>query len=85
MHWAGITTELDEQMVILCFNPALHRFLTSATVHQLTTSFVDEGRTVEAFTAFTLYMDHCWTTGSLEGDATLSVTECRSAFGIHVS
>ena len=25
--------ELGEQMVVLCFNPALHRFLTSATVH----------------------------------------------------
>ena len=83
MHWAGITIELDEQMVILCFNPAVHRFWTSATVHQLTTNFVDEGRTVEAFTAFSrLYIDHCWTTEALEGDVTLSITECRSAFGI---
>ena len=83
MHWAGISTELDEKMVVLCYNPSLHRFLTSATAHQLTTNFIDESRTVEALTAFNrLYMDHCWTTGALEGDVTLNGMECRSAFGI---
>ncbi len=83
MHWAGTTTELDEKMVALCFNLSLHRFLTSAIVHQLTTSFIDEARTVEAFAAFSrLYMDHCWTAGALEGDVSLNGVECRSAFGI---
>ena len=38
---------------------------------------------MEALTAFNrLYMDHCWTTGSLESDVTLNIIECRSAFGI---
>ena len=84
MHRAGITTDLDEKLVILCFNPSLNRFLASiATVHNLTNNFVDEGRTVGAFAAFNrLYMDHCWTTGSLENDVTQNITECRSAFGI---
>ena len=83
MHWSGIATDLDEQLVILCFNPLLNRYLTSsATVHNLTTNFVDAGRTLEALTAFNrLCMDHCWTTGSLESDITLNITECRSAFG----
>ena len=27
-------------------------------------------------------MDHCWTTGALEGDVTLNGMECRSAFDI---
>ena len=82
--WDGINTELGERMVVLCcFNPSLHRFLTSATVHQLTASFIDEARTVEALTAFNrLYMDHCWTTGALEADMSLNGIECRSAFGI---
>ena len=83
MHWAGINTELDERMVVLCFSTSLHRFLTSAAVHQLTTNFIDEARTVEALTAFIrLYMDHWWTTGALEGDVSLTGIECRSAFGI---
>ena len=42
MHWAGIGTELDKKVTVLCWNPSLHRFLTSATVHQLTTNFIDE-------------------------------------------
>ena len=83
MHWAGINTELDEKMVVLCFNPSLHRFLTSATVHQLTTNFVDEARTVEALTAFNrTYLGHCWATGALEGDVTLNGMECRSAVSL---
>ena len=65
MHWSGIGTELDEKVIVLCWNPSLRRFLTTATV-QLTTNFIDEPRTVEALTAFNrLYLDHCWTTGAL--------------------
>ena len=58
--------------------------LTSATVHQLTTNFIDESRTVEALTAFNrLYLDHCWTAGALEGNNMhLDKMECRSGFGI---
>ena len=84
MHWSGIVTGLDEKLVILCFNPSLNRFLTnSGIVHNLTTNSVDEGRTVEAITVFSrLYLDHCWTTGALESDVTLNITECPSAFGI---
>ena len=83
MHWAGIGTELDEKVTVLCWNPSLHHFLTSATVHQLTTNFIDESRTVEALTAFNrLYLDHCWTTGALEGNMQLDQMECRSGFGI---
>ena len=84
MHWSGIATDVDEQLVILCFNRLLNRYLTSSNaVHNLTTNFVDEGRTLEALTAFNrLYMDHCWTTGSSESDVSLNITECRSAFGI---
>ena len=83
MHWASIRTVMDEKVVVLCYNPSLHRFLTSATVHQLTTNFIDESRTVEALTAFNrLSLDHCWTTGALEGDVTLDKMECRSAFRI---
>ena len=81
---AGIGTELDEKVTVLCWNPSLHRFLTSATVHQLATNFIDESRTVEALTAFDrLYLDHCWTTGALEGNNMhLDKMECRSGFGI---
>ena len=88
MHGSGIVTDLDEKLVMLCFNPSLNRFLTSsAIVRNLTTNFVDEGRTtgrtVEAFTVFNrLYLGHCSTTGALESDVTLNITECRSAFGI---
>ena len=83
MRWTGINTEMDERMVVLCYNPSLHRFLTSATVRQLTTNFVDEARTVDALTALNgIYLDHCWTTGALEGNMTLDKMECRSAFGI---
>ena len=84
MHWAGIGTELDEKVTVLCWNPSLDRFLTSATVHQLTTNFTDESQTVEALTAFNrLYLDHCWTTGALEGNNVhLDKMECRSGFGI---
>ena len=83
MHWSGIGTQLDEKVTVLCWNPSLHRILTTATVHRLTTSFIDESRTVEALTAFNrLYLDYCWTTGALEGNMTLDKMECRSGFGI---
>ena len=80
----AVSTELDEKVAVLCWNPSLHRFLTSATVHQLTTNFVDESQTVEALTTFNrLYLDHCWTTGALEGNNVhLDKLECRSGFGI---
>ena len=85
MHWTGITLALDEPMVVICYNPSLHRFLTTATVHQLTTNFVTESRTVEALTAFNrLYYDHCWTTGSLEENMALNSVESRTGFGIQL-
>ena len=76
--------KLDEKVTVLCWNPSLDRFLTSATVHQLTTNFIDESQTVEALTAFNrLYLDHCWTTGALEGNNVhLDKMERRSGFGI---
>ena len=80
---AETVSYLDQKLVIWSFNRALNRCLTStAIVRNLTPNYVDEGRTVEAFTASTGYLDTCWTTGALEKDATLSVTECRSGFGI---
>ena len=46
-------------------------------------NFIDEPRTVEALTAFNrLYLDHCWTTGALEGNMQLDKMECHSGFGI---
>ena len=85
MHWSGIGIELDEKVTVLCWNPSLHLFLTNATVHQLTTNYIDESRTVEALTAFNrLYLDHCWTTGALERNMTLDKMECRSGFGIRL-
>ena len=85
MHWTGITLALDEPMVVVCYNPSLHRFLTTATVHQLTTNFVDESRTVEALTAFNrLYYDHCWTTGAREENMALNSFERRTGFGIQL-
>ena len=84
MHWTGITLALDEPMVVICY-PSLHRFLTTATVHQLTTNFVDESRTVEALTAFNrLYYDHCWTAGALEESMALNSVESRTGFGIQL-
>ena len=42
---------------------------------------VDEQKKVEAFTAFNrLYLDHCWNTGALEEDLTLSSIESRAGF-----
>ena len=84
-HRAGIILALDEPMAVVCYNPSLHRFLTTATVHQLRTNFVDESRTVEALTTFNrLYYDHCWTTGALEGNMALNSFESRSGFGIQL-
>ena len=71
MHWTGITLALDEPLVVVCYNPSLHRFL--ATVSE----------TVETLTSFNrLYYDHCWTTGSLDEIMSLNSTESRTGFGI---
>ena len=63
--------------------PSTTLFLDKCHCSSLSTNLVDEARTVEAFTAFNgLYMEHCWTTGALDSDVTLSITECRS---LHVN
>eukprot|EP00434_Breviolum_minutum_P037436 symbB.v1.2.033194.t1/scaffold4025.1/size46064/6 len=73
MHWTGITLALDEPLVVVCYNPSLHRFL--ATVSE----------TVETLTSFNrLYYDHCWTTGSLDEIMSLNSTESRTGFGIQL-
>ena len=73
MHWTGITLALDEPLVLVCYNPSLHRFL--ATVSE----------TVETLTSFNrLYYDHCWTTGSLDESMSLNSTESRTGFGIQL-
>ena len=43
MHWTGITLALDEPLVLVCYNPSLHRFL--ATVSE----------TVETLTSFNVF------------------------------
>ena len=73
MHWTGITLALDEPLVLVCYNPSLHRFL--ATVSE----------TLETLTSFNrLYYDHCWTTGSLDEIMSLNSTESRTGFGIQL-
>ena len=73
MHWTGITLALDEPLVLVCYNPSLHRFL--ATVSE----------TVETLTSFNrLYYDHCWTTDSLDEIMSLNSTESRTGFGIQL-
>ena len=73
MHWTGITLALDEPLVLVCYNPSLHRFL--ATVSE----------TMETLTSFNrLYYDHCWTTGSLDEIMSLHSTESRTGFGIQL-
>ena len=69
---------------VVC-NPAPHRFLTTATVHQLMSNYVDAQKTVEVYTAFNLlHLDHCWTRGALEEDLTLTSIESRAGFGIQL-
>ena len=54
-------------MTLIIYNPGLERFLTSSTVHKLKSNFIDTEGKIEAYTVFNrLYLDHCWTTGSLE-------------------
>ena len=87
IYWSGYTDSLSlqEPMTLIVYNPLLNRFLTSTTLHQLMSNHVDEEKKVEALTAFNrLYLDHCWTTGSLEEDLTLSSIESRTGFGIQL-
>ena len=87
IYWSGYTESLSlqEPMTLIVYNPSLNRFLTSSTVHQLMSNHVDEEKKVEALTAFNrLYLDHCWTTGALEEDLTLSSIESRTGFGIQL-
>ena len=87
IYWSGYTgsLSLQEPMTLIVYNPSLNRFLTSTTVHQMMSNHVDEEKKVEALTAFNrLYLDHCWTTGSLEEDLTLSSIESRTGFGIQL-
>ena len=87
MYWSGCTAlvNINEPLVLVTYNPALHRFLTTGTVHSLTSNFVDAEKRVEAYTAFNrLYLDHCWTTGALTEDVTLTAIESRTGFGIRL-
>ena len=87
IYWSGYTDSLSlqEPMTLIVYSPALHRFLTSTTVHQLMSNHVDEEKKVEALPAFNrLYLDHCWTTGALKEDLTLSSIESRTGFGIQL-
>ena len=87
IYWSGYTDSLslEEPMTLIVYNPELHRFLTSTTVHQLMSNHVDQEKKIEALTAFNrLYFDHCWTTGALEEDLKLSPIESRTGFGIQL-
>ena len=87
IYWSGYTDSLslEEPMTLFVYNPELHRFLTSTTVHQLMSNHVDQEKKIEALTAFNrLYFDHCWTTGALEEDLKLSPIESRTGFGIQL-
>ena len=73
MHFRCTTLALDEPLVLVCYNPSLHRFM--ATVSE----------SVETLTSFNrLYYDHCWTTGSLDEIMSLNSTESRTGFGIQL-
>ena len=69
IYWSGHTDTLDvqEQMALIVYNPGLERYLTSSTVHGLKSNWIDTEGKIEAYTDFNrLYLDHCWTTGSLQ-------------------
>ena len=69
IYWSGLTDTLDvqEQMALIIYNPGLERYLTSSTVHGLKSNWIDTEGKIEACTDFNrLYLDHCWTTGSLQ-------------------
>ena len=72
-------------MTLIIYNPGLERFLTSSTVHKLKSNFIDTEGKIEAHTDFNrLYLDHCWTTGSLELGVQLNTAESRTGFGIQL-
>ena len=65
------------------YNPELERYLTSSTVHGLKSNWIDTEGKIEAYTDFNrLYLDHCWTTGSLQLGVQLNTAESRTGFGI---
>ena len=58
-------------------------YLTSSTVHGLKSNWIDTEGRIEAYTDFNrLYLDHCWTTGSLQLGVQLNTAESRTGFGI---
>ena len=78
IYWSGHTDTLDvqEQMALIIYNPGLERYLTSSTVHKLQSNWIDTEGKIEAYTDFNrLYLDHCWTTGSLQPGALRTVKE----------
>ena len=85
IYWSGHTDTLDvqEQMALIIYNPGLERYLTSSTVHGLKSNWIDTEGKIEAYTDFNrLYLDHCWTTGSLQLGVQLNTAESRTGFGI---
>ena len=85
IYWSGHTDTLDvqEQMALIIYNPGLERYLTSSTVHGLKSNWIDTEGRIEAYTDFNrLYLDHCWTTGSLQLGVQLNTAESRTGFGI---
>ena len=85
IYWSGLTDTLDveEQMALIIYNPGLERYLTSSTVHGLKSNWIDTEGKIEAHTDFNrLYLDHCWTTGSLQLGVQLNNAESRTGFGI---
>ena len=85
IYWSGLTDTLDvqEQMALIIYNPGLERYFTSSTVHGLKSNWIDTEGKIEAYTDFNrLYLDHCWTTGSLQLGVQLNTAESRTGFGI---
>ena len=78
IYWSGLTDTLDvqEQMALIIYNPGLERYLTSSTVHGLKSNWIDTEGKIEVYTDFNgLYLDHCWTTGSLQLGVQLNTAE----------
>ena len=87
IYWSGHTDTLDvqEPMTLIIYNPGLERYLTSSTVHKLKSNWIDTEGRIEAYTDFNrLYLDHCWTTGSLQLGVQLNTAESRTGFGIQL-
>ena len=58
---------------------------TSSPVHKLKSNWIDTEGRIEAYTAFNrLYLDHCWTTGSLQLGVQLNTAESRTGFGVQL-